>query len=339
MVAIPLPIFPPHPRAAHRLTSSATALAIVLLVASAWLANVNLQGVEEGDTVGDQVRAVQLAAEVLLSTLKDAETGQRGYLLTGDPAYLAPYDAALARLDADFAHLEATPLADPKRAGRIRRIRDLATVKLRELDRTVTLRQSGDAAAALAAVRTNRGRLEMDAIRVEVDALQSDAEETLLRARALTRSVWGWARVICLDAMACALLGWVALEQRQERLLIAANLARLERFTRAFRLTQGMMCGLDGRITFWSDGNERLYGYQPEEALGRISHDLLCTEFSGLRAKIEAALLRDFTLAGRSDTPPPRRRLASGREFIWHCIAGKPARQMRSSRSTSMSPG
>jgi len=57
-------------------------LAIILLVASAWLARSNLAGVLETGRLGDQISETQLLAERVLSTLKDAETGQRGYLRT-----------------------------------------------------------------------------------------------------------------------------------------------------------------------------------------------------------------------------------------------------------------
>src|SRR6478736_5518222 len=46
-----------------------------------------------------RAQGLELDYERLLSTVRDAETGQRGYLLTGDPGYLAPYDAALRELE------------------------------------------------------------------------------------------------------------------------------------------------------------------------------------------------------------------------------------------------
>jgi PAS domain S-box-containing protein len=264
-----------------------------LLIASAWLARSNLVGVLESDRLGDQISDAQSVAETVLSTLKDAETGQRGYLLTGDPAYLKPYEAARARLDVDLARVGGASLEDPVRDRRISHIRELAGAKLRELAGTVALADSGHAAAAIDRLRTNVGKQEMDAIRTDVDALQADDTIRLAEVRATTRSPQRWVEVVGLDALAAGLLGAVALAQRRARLRLAATLAQLERFTRAFGLTQGFMCDLDGRIIFWSVGAERLYGYRQKRAMGRISHDLLRTGFPQPLPEIEAILLRD----------------------------------------------
>ena len=101
----------------------------------------------------------------LLSTLKDAETGQRGYLLTGDPAYLAPYDRAASELPvlgADVAHLMGEE-TDERRAFEL--VQSHIGAKLDELKQTIELRRASGQEAALALVRTGRGKQEMDAVR------------------------------------------------------------------------------------------------------------------------------------------------------------------------------
>ena len=89
-------------RTGYLATVATVCLAIGLLIASAWFARSNLVGVLQSDRLSNQITRAQLAAEQMLSTLKDAETGQRGYLLTSDPAYLAPYDAARTRIGVDL---------------------------------------------------------------------------------------------------------------------------------------------------------------------------------------------------------------------------------------------
>ena len=243
-------------RSGFILILGATWLAIGLLAASAWLAHAAFRDDEVGDVRVDEVHVAELAAAPLLSTLKDAETGQRGYLLTGDAAYLEPYVAARARLDHDLQQLQAAPPGTPDRAKHIEMIRSLALAKLAELGLTVGLFQSGQADAALAIVRSNRGKETMDAVRIEVDALQFDAVARL--ARAETRSTYrrDWLLVGLLVVIALALLGAVAWVQRRARQRILANLDWLQRFNRAFGLIPGMMRGLDGRITYWSPGAE-----------------------------------------------------------------------------------
>jgi two-component system CheB/CheR fusion protein len=68
--------------------------------------------------------------------------------------------------------------------------------------------------------------------------------------------------------------------------------AFLEEQTRILGLANVFIFGLDGRITIWNQGCERLYGYSREEAVGRIAHELLGTVFSLPLAEIKAQLLR-----------------------------------------------
>ena len=264
-----------------------------MLGASAWITYANSAGAEASDALDGQVRRAQLATETLLSTLKDAETGQRGFLLAGNPAYLEPYDAARQRLDADFKRLEQAPLPDNRRTAAIGRMQELALAKLAELGQTVELGRAGQTGAALDIVRTNQGKEIMDALRAEADALQTDAENELAQAQVKASSAWAWAEPAGLAVLASILLAAVAMEQRRAGHVIAASFARLERFTRAFGLAPGMLRAADGRITFWGEGAERLYGYPAAAALGRISHDLLHTKFPLPLPEIEAALSRD----------------------------------------------
>ena len=116
-----------------------TAVAVVLLAGSLWVAGGNLRGIETSNTLSHQVQTAQFAAETLLSTLKDAETGQRGYLLTADPSYLDSYSTADARLADDFVRLDRAPFKDAVRAGLIVTLRLSAQSKMAELARTISL--------------------------------------------------------------------------------------------------------------------------------------------------------------------------------------------------------
>ena len=115
-----------------------------------------------GRDINSVVGANQALTQIerVLSSVENAETGQRGYLLTGDPAYLKPYEAARARLDVDLARVGGASLEDPVRDRRISHIRELAGAKLRELAGTVALADSGHAGDAHAArssgMRQNR---------------------------------------------------------------------------------------------------------------------------------------------------------------------------------------
>jgi CheY-like chemotaxis protein/CHASE3 domain sensor protein len=122
---------------------------------------------------------VLMALNELLSTTQDAETGQRGYLLTGNERYLEPYQSAVA---AEGAHLDTvTSLTkdNPVQQNNIRPLRRHLDAKLAELAQTIELRRTQSAQAALALVSTDRGKVEMDEIRKQLEVMR--LEEDRLR--------------------------------------------------------------------------------------------------------------------------------------------------------------
>ena len=112
----------------------------------------------------------------LLSTLKDAETGQRGYLLTGDQEYLHPYDLALGRIGQELAALGAAEKAGAVSPAKTNQLAGLIHKKLDELQKTIFLRHHQGLPAALAIVTTDYGKKTMDQIRAVISVLTADQE-------------------------------------------------------------------------------------------------------------------------------------------------------------------
>lgn len=137
---------------------------------------------------------VRLEASQVLSLIQDAETGQRGYLLTGEERYLTPYRDAVAALPRDLPSLVERVLQDGGAPGPLQQLQALTQQKLAEIRETLDLAASGKHDEALALVRTDRGEVTMNRIR-----------ETLagIEARSLTRLE---ARRHGLDGAADALL-------------------------------------------------------------------------------------------------------------------------------------
>jgi CHASE3 domain sensor protein len=120
--------------------------------------------------------------QALLSTLQDAETGQRGFLLTGHEDYLVPYTNAKAALAGEFKSAHRLIDGTPEQQRRLETLERVAAEKMEELEATVALRRTGDAAGALAIVRTNRGKEAMERARATIAEMQRD-ERTALAAR------------------------------------------------------------------------------------------------------------------------------------------------------------
>ncbi|WP_395820531.1 CHASE3 domain-containing protein [Archangium minus] len=120
--------------------------------------------------------------ERVLSSAKDAETGHRGYILTGNESYLAPYIEARRELEVEFERVRALVADNPQQAGRLEALRPLLMQKLASLQANIELRRTQGFDAALADINTGEGRTLMDSIRKEVEELRQ-AELTLLAAR------------------------------------------------------------------------------------------------------------------------------------------------------------
>jgi len=140
---------------------------------------------DAADAVSNALEMIQ-QVQAISSTLKDAETGQRGYLLTGAEQYLQPYDSARAQVPSQFRALRQLSLSDSHRSVAIDALERLVNEKLVELRESVALKREGKGDAALAMVRTDVGRDLMDRIRVAVAELEAD-ERKNFRAR---RDVW-----------------------------------------------------------------------------------------------------------------------------------------------------
>jgi len=106
--------------------------------------------------------------QALLSTLQDAETGQRGFLLTGNENYLEPYTKARAALSGEFENAKLLMAQSPDQMRRLGVLQQDAAEKMQELGETVDLRRAGDSAAALGMVRTDRGKEAMERIRATI---------------------------------------------------------------------------------------------------------------------------------------------------------------------------
>ena len=119
----------------------------------------------------------------LLSTLKDAETGQRGFLLTGEESYLAPYTDAKDALPDELKAMRALFANRSEQRRRLDGLESLANLKMAELESTIAARRAGRPEAALAIVHTDRGKIYMDRIRAAVSDMES-AERQLIAQRA-----------------------------------------------------------------------------------------------------------------------------------------------------------
>jgi len=177
-------------------------LAPVLLVAIAvngYLAVNHLRQVHQIAAMTLQNSATDADISRVLGDLTDMETGERGYLLSGDPSYLQPYADAKVRIATDFAALREALASHTERERALEsELETLATSKEAEMEHSINLRQEGYRHRAFKLVATNEGEQYMENARKVLGSLAAsqssslatfDAERSTLLAKALKETV------------------------------------------------------------------------------------------------------------------------------------------------------
>ena len=193
-------------------------LAALTVFLIAWISyrNANLLIANE-EWVGHTYQVLTKFSECL-SQLKDAETGQRGYILTGEENYLEPYKSGVAGVKTTLAELENLSKS-PDQQRRIAALTPLVERKLAELGDTIAVRRSQGFDAALKIVVTNAGQTLMHQIRT-ILAEADQEEESLLRARSaeahassdmtMAAILWGG----LLGTLVVGAIGWLIIAAR-----------------------------------------------------------------------------------------------------------------------------
>ncbi len=126
------------------------------------------------------------ALEGTLSLMKDAETGQRGFLITGDERYLEPFSAARDSIETQIQRVQTLTADNPAQQSLIVPIRAHVSAKFLEMDETITLRRTIGFDAARKLVITDRGKREMDELRSSIEKMvRSETELRALRIEAM----------------------------------------------------------------------------------------------------------------------------------------------------------
>ncbi|AEV83057.1 Methyl-accepting chemotaxis aspartate transducer [Actinoplanes sp. SE50] len=209
------------------------------------------------DTAGKVEHTYQVLDRIdaLRSSLKDAETGQRGYLVTGQDAYLAPYQQALTDLGTEQQQLRSLTADNPKQQKRLDDLAPLVDAKLAELQETIGLRRDKGFEAARTVVLTDKGKAVMDQIRAVAEAMSTE-ESSLLGVRAAAAASAKRTTQVTIVAGLVALLAGMAAaatlitrqtSRRVSRLRAAITSLAGGDLTSASGLTTGDEFGMMGR--------------------------------------------------------------------------------------------
>ncbi len=186
-------------------------LGLLLLILSGLLALYEVHGLLASESRRMQLHHAQLTTEQLLSALQDAETGQRGYLLTGLPSYLQPYYEARLHLRGIDQEMHAALRSEPRYAAELADVDRLTRLKLAELEATVARRSQGGLNAALPEVLSGNGKVVMDRIRADLDSIQSglQAQISAIKLSQGQRMTRAWTSLLALSLLLAIVQGVV----------------------------------------------------------------------------------------------------------------------------------
>ncbi len=169
------------PRPTEQKLALGVGAVIVLLLANGVLSYRATRALIDANAGVAHSHEVLAEIEATLSTVKDAETGQRGYLITGEEIYLEPYRAALAGIDRHIGRLKQLMVGNPVQQRWIARLDSLITDRLAILNTGLSLRREQGFEAARQWTLAGRGRETMADIRTHIDKMKNEGRGLLLR--------------------------------------------------------------------------------------------------------------------------------------------------------------
>jgi CHASE3 domain sensor protein len=157
---------------------------LALIAWNTYLAVTHLKRVEKSAALTLESSALQAELSGLLEDVTDMESGQRGYLLTGDAAYLQPYTDAKSRIEMDFVNLR-TGLSNRTQREQLleSQLESLGKSKQAEMERSISLRQQGYRRRSFKLIDTDEGKGYMDEIRRIASSLSSSESSNFARLK------------------------------------------------------------------------------------------------------------------------------------------------------------
>jgi len=157
-------------------------LVLLLIAILGWLSNRSTRQFIDNSRRVAHSHEVLEKLEGTLSLAKDIETGQHGFVLTGNERYLEPYETAKREIGSGLQDLQDLTADDPEQQEKLEQVRRLVTQRIQFSKQAIDLRRSKGIEAATSLVNTDRGRKIMDSLRRAVIELET-AERTLLKQR------------------------------------------------------------------------------------------------------------------------------------------------------------
>jgi PAS domain S-box-containing protein len=246
-----------------------------ILIAAGLMAFTSVRGLRGDAEWVSHSHEVLETAQTALTSLVDAETGERGYLLTGNPTFLEPYQSALDRLDAETRQLEALVQDNPRQTTRVHRLKQLISSKLGSLAQIIA-RNGSDPAAARRMVTAGLEKQTMDGLRAEFRAFRGEELALLLEREQADRHTY---RIATLAGILYGMLGLAGfgglllqvLRHTRDRANYEEDLEAQRALLKVTLESVGdalISTDAEGRVVFMNPVAEALTGWSAVEASG-----------------------------------------------------------------------
>ncbi|MGO8749777.1 MAG: CHASE3 domain-containing protein, partial [Thermoguttaceae bacterium] len=279
---------------------------ILLLIGDAWLGYHNIRQLNEDAGQVVHTQEVLGILEDVASTMKDAQTGQRGYIITGETRYLEPYDAATATIDEKVQRLKRLTEENPRQQAHIPLLQQRIQDELDILKRNIAFGKK-DLDAARRAVRTGAGRKAFDAIRMQIGEMEQEEQDLLREGKRRSSSSYqvAVASGFLADLLGLGMTGAIILLLRRHLLARVQAAAVLREQREWFRATLGSIgdaviaTDAESRVKFLNGVAQSLTGWTDKDALDKPLAEVFCIINEKSREQSEdpvASVLRSGTV-------------------------------------------
>ncbi|MGA7157190.1 MAG: CHASE3 domain-containing protein [Acidobacteriaceae bacterium] len=252
-------------------------LLLALLLVNAIVTQRQLSVMVTHQDAVEHTQQVLLAIDQTQSLIEDAESGQRGYLYTNDPKYLAPYNDSVTRIDPQLQLLQRMSSGIPSEQAEVAQLRTLVQTKLSELASTILLFQSGYPQAARDEVLSDHGRLLMVRINNLIGEIQlqetalASSRATIAR-RSIRRTYLAIDLATLIAILGLCLVAYYIFNIMALRDIYARQLEEREAWFRSTLTSLGdavIATDAQGRVTFLNPMAENLMGLHLTQARGK----------------------------------------------------------------------
>lgn len=266
-----------------RATTVGFGFALAVLATIAILTYNDISGIRESERRIDDTNEILLKLQSLYSELRSAESGARGYLITGDDAYLEPYHTAQVELPRLVGSLRELVSGNPREQRRLDRLEQLITERYRILDRGIDTRRAGTWIADQQRLGSRDGKKTMDEIRAVLVAMESE-EHRLLNEHSDESKAAAQHTIVVIVAGNCAAFAilisafWLLRREVSHRRDAEQELRDSNRFLDSIFENIPIMVFIkdaaDLRFVRYNKAGQSLLGYSQDQLVGKNVYDI-----------------------------------------------------------------